>query len=163
MPSSTRLKSGTSGTSGTSGKSGSRLQLALNVRNLDEAVDFYSKMFGAPAAKRKPGYANFAIEDPPLKLVLFENPGAPERLNHLGVEVSRGSDVTVATERLKAAGMSHRVEDETTCCYAVQNKVWAQEPEGLRWEWYHVLADTDAFWAEAPESKPEPPVDDSCC
>jgi len=142
---------------------GSRLQLALNVRNLDEAVDFYSKMFGVPPAKRKPGYANFAIEHPPLKLVLFENPAAAERLNHLGVEVSRDSDVAVATERLKAAGMSHRVEDETTCCYAKQNKVWAQEPDGIRWEWYHVLADSDAFRAEAPASKSEPSPVGSCC
>ena len=139
-----------------------RLQLALNVRNLDEAVDFYSKMFGARPAKRKPGYANFALEDPPLKLVLFENPAAAERLNHLGVEVFDDSEVTGATERLKAAGMQHLVEDESTCCYAKQNKVWAQEPDGLRWEWYHVLADTEAFGHDAPEYR-SPPDPQSCC
>jgi catechol 2,3-dioxygenase-like lactoylglutathione lyase family enzyme len=122
-----------------------RLQLALNVRNLDEAVDFYTKLFDTPPHKRKPGYANFAIERPPLKLVLFENPEAAERINHLGVEVFDDADVHLATDRLKAAGMEHLVEDESTCCYAKQNKVWAREPEGLRWEWYRVLEDSEAF------------------
>jgi catechol 2,3-dioxygenase-like lactoylglutathione lyase family enzyme len=141
-----------------------RLQLALNVSDLDKAVDFYEKMFGARVHKRKPGYANFAIDEPPLKLVLFELPGAPERLNHLGVEVEGDSDVTAATERLKAAGLAHLVEDETTCCYAKQNKVWAQEPDGLRWEWYRVLEDTDAFGEAPPEpAPPERRSPDACC
>jgi catechol 2,3-dioxygenase-like lactoylglutathione lyase family enzyme len=122
-----------------------RLQLALNVRNLDEAVDFYTKLFDTPPHKRKPGYANFAIDRPPLKLVLFENPEAAERINHLGVEVFDDADVHLATDRLKAAGMQHLVEDESTCCYAKQNKVWAREPEGLRWEWYRVLEDSETF------------------
>lgn len=124
-----------------------RLQLALNVRDLEAAIDFYSKMFGAKVNKRKPGYANFAIEDPPLKLVLFELPEAPERLNHLGVEVFRDEDVQLATGRLRAAGMEHLVEDEKTCCYAKQNKVWAKEPDGLRWEWYRVIEDSESFGA----------------
>ena len=110
-----------------------RLQLALNVRDIDAAIDFYSRMFGAGPQKRKPGYANFAIDDPPLKLVLFEQPDSPERLNHLGVEVFEEQQVGLATERLKSAGLEHLVEDETTCCYAKQNKVWAVEPDGLRW------------------------------
>ena len=93
-----------------------RLQLALNVRNLEEAVDFYSKLFATAPRKRKPGYANFAIEEPPLKLVLFENPEASERINHLGVEVFDDAHVHAATDRLKAAGMEHLVEDEKTCC-----------------------------------------------
>ena len=122
-----------------------RLQLALNVRNLDEAVEFYTNLFGTPPRKRKPGYANFAIEAPPLKLVLFEAPDAPERINHLGVEVFRDEDVHLATERLRAAGMEHLVEDEKSCCYAKQNKVWAREPEGLRWEWYRVIEDAEEF------------------
>jgi len=122
-----------------------RLQLALNVRDLDEAVDFYSKMFGAAPHKRKPGYANFALDTPPLKLVLFEDPGAPERINHLGVEVQRDEEVASATERLRAAGLDHLIEDETTCCYARADKVWAREPQGLRWEWYRVLADSETF------------------
>ena len=122
-----------------------RLQLALNVDDLETAIEFYSKMFGAPVHKRKPGYANFAIDEPPLKLVLFELPDAPERLNHLGVEVFDDEEVGAATERLKNAGMEHLVEDETTCCYAKQNKVWAREPDGLRWEWYRVIEDSETF------------------
>ena len=128
-----------------------RLQLALNVKDLDAAIDFYSKMFGVGVNKRKPGYANFAIDEPPLKLVLFELPDAPERLNHLGVEVVDDEEVTAATERLRDAGMEHLVEDETTCCYAKANKVWAVEPDGMRWEWYKVLADTEHFGSDAPQ------------
>ena len=128
-----------------------RIQLALNVRDLDATVDFYSKMFDATPAKRKPGYANFAISEPPLKLVLFELPDAPERLNHLGVEVTEDGDVSVATERLRSAGFEHLVEDGTTCCYATQDKVWAQEPDGLRWEWYRVVEDAAEFGGLPPE------------
>jgi catechol 2,3-dioxygenase-like lactoylglutathione lyase family enzyme len=122
-----------------------RIQLALNVSNLEEAIAFYGKMFGVPVNKRKPGYANFAIDHPPLKLVLFETPGAPERLNHLGVEVFEDEQVTAATDRLKAAGLVDRVEDEATCCYATQSKVWAKDPDGARWEWYRVLEDSETF------------------
>ena len=128
-----------------------RIQLALNVENLDEAVAFYSKLFGAEVNKRKPGYANFAIDEPPLKLVLFEQPGAPERLNHLGVEVFEDSEVSAATERLKAAGLADLVEDETTCCYAKADKVWTTDPQGMRWEWYKVLADSESFGKPTPE------------
>jgi catechol 2,3-dioxygenase-like lactoylglutathione lyase family enzyme len=124
-----------------------RLQLALNVKDLDEAVEFYSKLFDAKVNKRKPGYANFAIEQPPLKLVLFENPDADERLNHLGVEVFEQEDVAAATARLKSAGMADSVEDEQTCCYATQNKVWSVDPQGTRWEWYRVIEDSESFGA----------------
>ena len=134
-----------------------RLQLALNVSDLERAVRFYAQMFGVEPAKREPGYANFSIQDPPLKLVLFEVPDAAERLNHLGVEVFDDADVGEATKRLKAAGLEHLVEDETTCCYAQQNKVWAQEPDGLRWEWYRVLADSQEFGA-APAASGEESV-----
>ena len=137
-----------------------RIQLALNVRDLDRAVDFYSTMFGVPVNKRKPGYANFAIEEPPLKLVLFEAPDAPERLNHLGVEVFDDEDVQGATGRLRAGGLESLVEDETTCCYAKQNKVWAREPDGLRWEWYRVIDDSESFGeadgTDVPGTHPEP-------
>ena len=125
-----------------------RLQLAINVKDLDSAVEFYSKMFGTEVNKRKPGYANFAIDEPPLKLVLFEQPDATERLNHLGVEVFEDEEVGHATERLKAAGMADLIEDETTCCYARANKVWATEPDGLRWEWYRVIEDSETFGAD---------------
>lgn len=126
-----------------------RLQLALNVRDIDAAVDFYEKMFDTKPHKRKPGYANFAIESPPLKLVLFESADAEERLNHLGVEVFDDADVTSATDRLRAAGLTHLIQDETTCCYAKSNKVWAEEPDGLRWEWYRVVEDSETFGADA--------------
>jgi uncharacterized glyoxalase superfamily protein PhnB len=122
-----------------------RLQLALNVNNLEEAIDFYSKLFNVEVNKRKPGYANFAIDEPPLKLVLFEIPDAPERLNHLGVEVFEDEDVSAATERLKAAGMADKVEDQQTCCYATMNKVWSTDPQGMRWEWYKILEDSETF------------------
>ncbi|MEM9175048.1 MAG: ArsI/CadI family heavy metal resistance metalloenzyme [Myxococcota bacterium] len=153
-----------------------RLQLALNVNDIDQAVDFYSKLFDTAPAKRKPGYANFAIANPPLKLVLFEADEASDRLNHLGVEVFEEEDVTAATERLKAAGLAELVEDEATCCYAKQDKVWAIEPEGLRWEWYRVLEDSETFGedtapaetaetaetAESAERPPEPRIE-ACC
>ncbi len=143
-----------------------RLQLALNVDDIDQAVDFYSKLFATEPAKRKPGYANFAIANPPLKLVLFEVKDAAERINHLGVEVFDGEEVTAATERLKAAGLETLVEDETTCCYAKQDKVWAIEPQGLRWEWYRVLENSESFSgaAAAPASASAPePAAVGCC
>jgi len=143
-----------------------RLQLALNVNDLEKAVDFYSKMFGVAVNKRKPGYANFAIAEPPLKLVLFEVPGADERLNHLGVEVFEDEQVSVATDRLRAAGMDTLIEDETTCCYAKANKVWATEPDGMRWEWYRVLEESETFGADPEfESEEKPKATDTpvCC
>jgi len=118
-----------------------RLQLALNVKNLDQAVDFYSRLFGAEPHKRRPGYANFAIDDPALKLVLFENPDATDRINHLGVEALNQEDLDAAIARLQAAGLAERLENETTCCHATQNKVWSSEPEGIAWEWYRITDD----------------------
>ena len=122
-----------------------RVQIALNVNNLDEAIDFYSKLFNAEVNKRKPGYANFAIDQPPLKLVLNERPDAPQRLDHLGVEVFSGEEVAQATERLKEAGMISLEEKNTTCCYANSDKVWATEPDGMKWEWYRVISDSETF------------------
>ena len=136
-----------------------RLQLALNVRDLDSAVDFYSKLFGVEPRKRKPGYANFAIAEPPLKLVLFEAPAAGERLNHLGVEVFDDADVSRAERRIKTSGLQHLTENDTTCCHARQNKVWALEPEGLRWEWYRVIEDVGS---EKPWSRVEAAAQ-GCC
>ena len=131
-----------------------RLQLALNVRDLDEAVAYYSKMFGVEPHKRRPGYANFAIDAPPLKLVLFENPRATERLNHLGVEVFDDAEVATAMRRLDAAGILADVERETTCCHATQDKVWSHEPDGLRWEWYRITDDDPTGDAEAKPTEP---------
>jgi len=124
----------------------SRVQLALNVDDIDAAVAFYSELFSAQPAKRRPGYANFAIDDPALKLVLIENPGSGGTLNHLGVEVASTEEVVAATSRLAKGGLPTQVEDEdgTTCCYALQDKVWATGPGGERWEVYTVLADAGA-------------------
>ena len=119
----------------------SRVQLALNVDDIDAAVAFYSRLFGTEPAKRRPGYANYAIDEPALKLVLIENPGAGGSLNHLGVEVASTDEVVAATRRYAAAGMATAVEDGTTCCYALQDKVWVSGPDGERWEVYTVLAD----------------------
>jgi catechol 2,3-dioxygenase-like lactoylglutathione lyase family enzyme len=121
-----------------------RLQLALNVRNLDEAIDFYGKFFNAKPHKIREGYANFAIESPPLKLVLFENPQAAERLNHLGVEVFTQPEVNHAQRRFEENRILDSVETETLCCHAAQNKIWAQEPQGLKWEWYRITDDNPA-------------------
>jgi catechol 2,3-dioxygenase-like lactoylglutathione lyase family enzyme len=120
----------------------SRIQLALNVDDVDEAVAFYSKLFGAVPAKRRPGYANFAIAEPPLKLVLVENPGSGGSLNHLGVEVETAADVESHQARLSAEGFFADVEKNTTCCYAVQDKFWVTAPDGEKWEYYVVLADS---------------------
>ena len=127
----------------------SRVQLALNVTDIEAAVDFYSKLFGAEPAKRRPGYANFAIVEPPLKLVLIENPaargeGITGALNHLGVEVSSPEEVQAATRRLAAEGLDPEVQESTTCCYAVQDKAWVIDPDGAPWEVYAVLADAPA-------------------
>ena len=118
-----------------------RVQLALNVSNLAEAIEFYSKLFGAAPAKVREGYANFAIADPPLKLVLLENAGTPGTMNHLGVEVESTALVTEAIARLQNDGLETTVEEETTCCFAVQDKVWVNAPDGEPWEVYTVLAD----------------------
>ena len=118
-----------------------RVQLALNVPNLDDAVEFYSKLFCAEPHKRRPGYANFSLDAPPLKLVLFENPDASERLNHLGVEVFDAPQLSAAAARLNAAGIAEESEQGVTCCHATQDKVWASEPGGLRWEWYRITDD----------------------
>ena len=123
-----------------------RVQLALNVSDLEQAVDFYSKLFGSEPAKRRPGYANFAISDPPLKLVLIETtgaraPGVVGALNHLGVEVETPDEVRQASRRLSGDGLATTDQRETTCCYAVQDKVWVDDPDGSPWEVYTVLAD----------------------
>jgi catechol 2,3-dioxygenase-like lactoylglutathione lyase family enzyme len=120
----------------------SRLQLALNVSNLDDAVEFYSKFFKTEPAKVRDGYANFAIEEPPLKLVLIENEGAPGSLNHLGVEVFSTDEVAAASNYLSSVGMVTHVEEATTCCFAVQDKVWVSGVDGSPWEVYTVLEDS---------------------
>ena len=122
----------------------SRLQLALNVRDLDAAIAHYTKLFGTAPAKVRPGYANFAIANPPLKLVLIENPEATDSINHLGVEVSSVDEVRTEHERIVGAGLPTWVEGETTCCYAVQDKFWVEGGDH-KIEVYTVLADADSM------------------
>ncbi|WP_406281833.1 VOC family protein [Nocardia sp. NBC_00881] len=128
----------------------SRVQLALNVDDLEQAIGFYSTLFGVEPAKRKPGYANFAVAEPPLKLVLIENPGHGGSVNHLGVEVDSSEKVHAEIARLSQAGLFTEEQMATTCCFATQDKVWVTGPNAERWEVYTVLADTDRF-GTAPE------------
>ncbi|WP_182908803.1 ArsI/CadI family heavy metal resistance metalloenzyme [Microbispora sp. H13382] len=124
----------------------SRVQLALRVADLEGSIAFYSKLFGVEPAKRRPGYANFAIAEPPLKLVLLEGEeGEATRMDHLGVEVDDTAQVTAATDRLKEAGLATFEENDTTCCYALQDKVWVHGPGGEPWEVYVVKADADTL------------------
>jgi lactoylglutathione lyase len=125
----------------------SRIQLALNVDNLAEGVAFYSKLFKTQPAKVKEGYANFAIAEPPLKLVLIENPGHGGSINHLGVEVESSDKVHAEIGRLTGEGLFTEEEIGTTCCFATQDKVWVTGPGGEKWEVYTVLADSDTFGA----------------
>ena len=134
-----------------------RLQLALNVEDLDTSVEFYEKMFDTPVAKRKPGYANFAIENPPLKLVLFEAPGQGGSLNHLGVEVETAAQVGAAQARLTESGLAPTSIDDTECCYAEKTETWVESPEG-RWEWYVKTGDANGLENVVLSSD-----GDSCC
>ncbi|WP_381791936.1 ArsI/CadI family heavy metal resistance metalloenzyme [Streptomyces niveus] len=128
----------------------SRAQLALNVADLEGSIAFYSKLFGVEPAKRRPGYANFAITTPPLKLVLIEGePGQETRLDHLGVEVDTTGEVAAATTRLKDAGLATFEENDTSCCYALQDKVWVHGPGKEPWEVYVVKADADRMGKSA--------------
>jgi len=133
----------------------SRLQLALNVSNLEASIEFYSKFFKTKPVKIRPGYANFAIAEPPLKLVLFENSETPGTINHLGVEVFSATEVVEATRYLAGEGFDIDVEDGTICCHALQDKVWVDGPDGSRWEVYTVLADASETPALA--------GDEMCC
>ena len=123
----------------------SRVQLALNVDDLDAAITFYSKLFGTAAGQGKPGYANFAVAEPPLKLVLLENPGKGGTINHLGVEVESSETVHAEIARLTDEGLFTDEEIGTTCCFATQDKVWVTGPAGEKWEVYTVLADSETF------------------
>jgi catechol 2,3-dioxygenase-like lactoylglutathione lyase family enzyme len=137
----------------------SRVQLALNVTDLDAAVAFYSKLFATQPAKLRPGYANFAIAEPPLKLVLIEGTTGGT-LNHLGVEVESTSEVTSAQKRLAASGLATATQEEVACCYALQDKIWVDDPDGAPWEVYTVLADVDM---PAGQLRTRSPSDAMCC
>jgi hypothetical protein len=140
----------------------SRVQLALNVDNLAEGVAFYSKLFNTQPAKLKEGYANFAIAEPPLKLVLIENPGHGGSINHLGVEVESSETVHAEIGRLAGEGMFTEEEIGTTCCFATQDKVWVTGPGGEKWEVYTVLADSETF-GTSPELLAADPTGGCAC
>lgn len=131
----------------------SRVQLALNVDNLDEAIAFYRKLFNTEPAKLQPGYANFAVAEPPLKLVLIENPGKGGSLNHLGVEVESSETVRAEITRLVGAGLSTEEEMNTTCCFATQDKVWVTAPDNEKWEVYTKLDNAETFGASDPAAE----------
>jgi catechol 2,3-dioxygenase-like lactoylglutathione lyase family enzyme len=120
-----------------------RLQLALNVDDLDQAIDFYTKMFNTPVNKTREGYANFAIENPPLKLVLFEGAGESGSINHLGVETETASEVVAAEARIADEGIETTGIDDTVCCYAEKTETWVHAPDGNRWEWYVKTGEAD--------------------
>ncbi|WP_421121427.1 ArsI/CadI family heavy metal resistance metalloenzyme [Aquihabitans daechungensis] len=135
----------------------SRVQLALNVSNIDEAVAFYSKLFATEVTKRKPGYANFAIAEPPLKLVLIEGEGGGT-LNHLGVEVATAAEVEAAEGRLSADGVATTGVDDTTCCYAQKTETWVNDPDGAPWEWYVKTGDAEQMSSSTRDDETA-----SCC
>jgi catechol 2,3-dioxygenase-like lactoylglutathione lyase family enzyme len=143
-----------------------RIQLALNVSNLNEAVEFYRRLFDAEPAKRKPGYANFAIEDPPLKLVLFESADGGT-INHLGVETDDATAVEAAEARLVESGLTTSGIDDTMCCYASKVETWVSDPDGSRWEWYVKTGDSDLLSgddaADTDDNADPSPVRASCC
>jgi catechol 2,3-dioxygenase-like lactoylglutathione lyase family enzyme len=137
-----------------------RLQLALNVDDLDAAIAFYSKMFGTGPVKVKDGYANFAIAEPPLKLVLFSGAGEPGTLNHLGVEVASAAAVSAAEARLAAEGLATTDVSETECCFAAKTETWLEAPDGQRWEWYVKHDDIDEY---GDNIAVPPPSTSTCC
>ncbi len=139
----------------------SRVQLALNVDDLDAAVDFYSTLFATAPAKVRPGYANFAVDSPPLKLVLFEQPGKGGTINHLGVEVETPDDVGATQARLTNEGLATATEDGVACCYARQDKVWVDGPSGEPWEIYTVLEDVEMPGGQLRTVDPETGA--TCC
>jgi len=139
----------------------SRVQLALNVADLDGAIAFYSKLFGTTPAKVRPGYANFAVAEPPLKLILIAGNGEGGTLNHLGVEVESTDEVAATQKRLANEGLPTATEDEVSCCYAVQDKVWVDAPDGEPWEIYTVLSDVEMPGGQLRTVEPE--GDAMCC
>lgn len=141
-----------------------RVQLTLNVNDISQAVTFYTALFGTAPAKRRPGYANFAIAEPPLKLVLLENPGHGGTLNHLGIELPDTAALTAAAGRIAEAGLASSGTRETTCCYARQDKFWVPgAPDGEPWEVYTVTGDSQTFFASGPRTGTAADASPQCC
>ena len=141
----------------------SRFQLSINVNDVEASVQFYSKLFGVAPAKHRKGYANFVVEDPPMKLVVVEKEGAPGTINHVGIEYETGEAVAEETERVSSLGLPVEVDDPHTCCFATQEKAWTRDDDGVLWELYTVLADTEGFGASPHGGTPLdvmlPPID----
>lgn len=127
----------------------SRFQMSINVRDAEAAVVFYTKLFGVGPVKHRQGYANFVVENPPLKFIVIEGEGEPGTINHVGIEVNSTDEVSSEAMRIESVGLPVKVEGSHTCCYATQDKVWTIDPEGIPWEVYTVLADTADFGARA--------------
>lgn len=140
----------------------SRFQLSLNVHDVDASVQFYRTLFGVEPTKHRDGYANFVLEDPPLKLIVIENEGVPGSINHVGIEYENGEAVAAETERVSALGLPVEVDDPHTCCFATQEKAWTRDTDGVAWELYTVVADTSDFGAnphgDTPPEHLLPPV-----
>ena len=141
----------------------SRIQLALDVDDLEASIAFYTALLGTGPAKRRPGYANFAVAEPPLKLVLLENPGRGGGLNHLGIEVESSEQVSAESARLSEAGLFTDEQTGTTCCYATQDKVWVTGPDGEHWEVYTVIADSQGFGVSPEHALTATPTAPACC
>ena len=141
----------------------SRFQLSINVDDVDASVEFYTKLFGVGPAKHRPGYANFVVADPPMKLVVVENEGEPGSINHVGIEFDSGEEVAARTEQVAAAGLPVEVDEAHTCCFATQEKAWTRDDDGVPWELYTVVADTENFGCSPRSGTPVdmmlPPVD----
>ena len=123
----------------------SRFQLSINVNDVDASVEFYTKLFGVGPAKHRQGYANFVVADPPMKLVVVENEGEPGSINHVGIEFETGEEVAARTELVAATGLPVEVDDPHTCCFATQEKAWTRDVDGVPWELYTVVAETEHF------------------
>ena len=123
--------------------------VSLNVSNIDASVLFYEKAFGVSATKRRPGYAKFDLVSPSLNLTMQEAPRTGVNASHFGFQVASSEDVAAAWTRFKAAGLVTLTEDNTECCYALQDKVWVHDPDGNAWEVFVVKADLDATVAQS--------------
>jgi catechol 2,3-dioxygenase-like lactoylglutathione lyase family enzyme len=117
-----------------------KVHVALNVSEVNRSVEFYRAAFGVEPVKWKPGYAKFAIAEPPLNLTLNQQAKIDGRgaLNHLGIEVSSTAEVIAAKERLRQAGLATSDEMNVDCCFALQDKTWITDPDGYRWEIFTV-------------------------
>lgn len=122
--------------------------VSLNVSSIDASVAFYEKAFGVTVTKRRPGYAKFDLQSPSLNLSMVEAARTGVNASHFGIQVASTDDVIEATNRFKTVGLTTRTEEDTACCYAVQDKVWVEDPDGNSWEIFVVKADAPVMKAD---------------